>query len=190
MRSSRLALACVIIVIAISVLESLRGAALREAEAQASLRLLAKFHSDFLTRKGVSLEEYRRELEAFQHEHAGFQHLELYAGWLETERPKVSDDAEALLRIAEDKDRPLKERGDAAAELGRFKEGGVIERLSRLLPGGYDVLTLEVINALGEIGDPRALPALERVKSGGNQPVDIPGKINAVLEWAIRRCQP
>jgi hypothetical protein len=98
--------------------------------------------------------------------------------------PKVSDEAEALLRIVENTRLQLKERGDAAAELWRYPEAGVIDRLGRLLPGDDDVVTLEILGALGKMGDPRALPALERVRG------QLDGKTNAALKWAIRKCQP
>ena len=60
--------------------------ALRDAEVQASLRLLAEFHEllaefheDYLAKKGVPLEDYQKELAAFERKHVGLDHLGLYA---------------------------------------------------------------------------------------------------------------
>jgi hypothetical protein len=93
--------------------------------------------------------------------------------------------AEALLRIVEDENLPLKQREDAAADLQRFKEAGVIDRLGKLLPRASDVLTFEIVNTLGAFADSRALPALERLQSQGGS---LHGKINTSLSWAIREC--
>lgn len=102
----------------------------------------------------------------------------------------VSDAAEEILCVVEDERLPIKVRADAAAKLGTFKEAGVIDRLGNLLPGGYDLLTLEIVNALGKIGDERALPALERVKTEARkESIEVPGKINADLDWAIHQCR-
>jgi hypothetical protein len=60
-------------------LECHRRHALQDAEVQASLRLLAEFHQDYLAGKGVSLEDYRKELAAFERKHAGLDHLGMYA---------------------------------------------------------------------------------------------------------------
>jgi hypothetical protein len=102
-----------------------------------------------------------------------------------------SPEAAMLLRVVEDRSLPLKQRGDAACRLGEQKEPAVIPRLSRLLPGDYTVLGRDIIVALGEIGDPRALPALENYTATAEKNgEEIPGKINVTLEWAMEKCKP
>jgi hypothetical protein len=60
-------------------LECHRRYALQDAEVQASLHLLAEFHRGYLAGKGVPLEDYRKELAAFERKHSGLDHLGMYA---------------------------------------------------------------------------------------------------------------
>lgn len=59
--------------------------------------------------------------------------------------------------------------------------------LLSLLPGDYDVFTLDAVYALGEIGDPRALPKLRAM--GHETGVEVPGKINGALHHAIAQLE-
>jgi hypothetical protein len=112
---------------------------------------------------------------------SGKQPLRPYKG----ELPK---DTEGLLRVVEDEGLEMEARVLAAIELRGRKEKGVLERLLRLLPGKEDALTLQVINTIGTLEDPKALPVLERVASErGARPGS--GKFNANLDFAIKRCR-
>jgi HEAT repeat protein len=93
-------------------------------------------------------------------------------------------EAERLLRIAEDPRQPSKARVEAVDALGRRREDATVPRLVELLPGSGDVVTFRVVIALGQIGDPRALPALRRMRD--DPPFRLHGKINAAVDGTIR----
>src|SRR5438105_286316 len=96
---------------------------------------------------------------------------------------ELPSDAEGLLRLAENEQLRLRDRADAVERLGELKEGGeVVDRLIRLLPGRDDLLRGSIIEALGEIGDPRALPVLEKLECND-------GKNNAALKHAVKQLQ-
>ena len=94
-----------------------------------------------------------------------------------------SEKVERLLRTVENKKLELGERADAVRELGKLGENGkVVDRLLALLPGEENIVTLHVIDALAQIGDPKALPVLETLGYES-------GKIHAALEYAIEQCK-
>lgn len=67
-----------LLTVALLILERLRGAADREAQARASLRLLAEFHREYHAKKGVAVEDYQEQLAAFGKKHAGLEPLQRY----------------------------------------------------------------------------------------------------------------
>ena len=93
-------------------------------------------------------------------------------------------EAERLLRLVEDADQPYAVRVAAVDALRQRREPATVPRLTRLLPGNADVVTLRVVIALGEIGDRRALPALRKMQNDPN--IDLPGKINTAVDGTIR----
>src|SRR6516225_3389010 len=105
-----------------------------------------------------------------------------------TDEEPVSAEAERLLRVVEDPRMRLNERGQAAVAVGKLKEAGAIPRLARLLPRDYTVLGYDIVIALGDLGDSRALPALLRYRETADRDGDdIPGKINAALDGALEK---
>jgi len=97
--------------------------------------------------------------------------------------PGPTPEAEWLLRIAEDKGRPYKDRVKAVEQLGQRREKATVPRLLRMVPGDYDVVTLRAVIALRQIGDRRALPALQKVNNDPS--VELPGKIRTHLQGTI-----
>jgi hypothetical protein len=93
-----------------------------------------------------------------------------------------------LLSEAENEQLPIKTRAEAVAELGHSHDRSVVPRLAKLLPGDSDVLTYEIVIALGEIGGTDALRSLESMKT---QRVyhELNGKIVAALEDSIKKCK-
>src|SRR5262245_34915793 len=85
---------------------------------------------------------------------------------LPAERPKetgtvrATDTADHLLEIVKDDRIRLRDRAEAAYLLGKRRSNTVMETFIAMLPGEDNALTLEIIVALGRIGDPRALPVL------------------------------
>jgi hypothetical protein len=77
--------------------------------------------------------------------------------------PRYSQRANELLRIIEHSSLGLHERAEAAHEIGDLNEPAVVDRLVRLLPGSDDILTLQIIVAVGKLGTENAVPALEKV---------------------------
>jgi hypothetical protein len=78
----KLWLAAVVVAFAVPArfwLECHRRHALRDAEVQASLRLLAEFHEGYLASKGVPLEDYRKELAGLKRKYKDLGHLGTYA---------------------------------------------------------------------------------------------------------------
>ncbi|MGH7173414.1 MAG: HEAT repeat domain-containing protein [Gemmataceae bacterium] len=100
----------------------------------------------------------------------------------------AQDSTERLLRIAENSSLDLNERGDAVRKLGDRKEKAAITRLIRLLEEhDCDVLGDNIIVALGEIGDPDALPALLHARDRDRGDAYLPGQINVVLNRSIEK---
>ncbi len=99
---------------------------------------------------------------------------------------KIPKEAEDLLAVAEKKTNDLKTRADAAAKLGRFKEPAVVDRLLKLLPDSEGVLLFAVVNSLGEIGNPKAVPDLEKLLNSNR---DLSGKTRAAVKIAIEECK-
>ena len=99
------------------------------------------------------------------------------------ERSQPTPEAERLLRVVEDEGQSSKERTKAIDQLGKRREAAVVPRLQRLLPGEGDVITYKVVIAMGQIGDRRALPALEKMRDDPN--LELPGKIRSALDGAI-----
>jgi HEAT repeat protein len=90
-----------------------------------------------------------------------------------------------LLQIAENKELDLETRSDAVLELGERREKAAVPRLVVILSStNYDILTVHTICALGDIGDPEALPALEELRDRERE-YPMPGQIRTILEHAI-----
>src|SRR4051812_23979482 len=102
----------------------------------------------------------------------------------QSQQPVITPEARKLLDIAQDKQQLYDERRHAVAALKSLGSDGV-EALLQLVPGECDLVTLNVIDALGEIGDPRALSKLRECGSDGSG-VIMPGKLNGALERAIK----
>lgn len=93
--------------------------------------------------------------------------------------------AEKLLAIMEDKNRDAVERTRAASQLKEVADASCVDRLIALVPGEWDAMTVQIIYTLGEIGDKRALPVLERMDQDNT--VNKHGKINVALDHAIKK---
>lgn len=100
---------------------------------------------------------------------------------------QLSPEAAQLFDIAGDEEQPYGEREKAVTDLKKLGRDGV-PALIRLLPGRYDVITFDAVNALGEIGDPTALPKLREMQH--ETKVVVPGKINAAIHHAIEVIEP
>ncbi len=94
---------------------------------------------------------------------------------------EISQEAKKLLDVIDDTKADLKDRGDAAIKLGELREAATVDRLLKHLPGGNNVLTLKIVVALGEIGDVKALPVLEKMLNER----DYSGKIRGALIGVI-----
>jgi HEAT repeat protein len=90
------------------------------------------------------------------------------------------------LAVVEDLGRGGPEGADAAYRLKLLREEAALDRLLALLPGDGDAVTLQVVDALGMIGSPRAVPALNRMLR--EDEIEYPGKLRAVIISAVRRC--
>jgi HEAT repeat protein len=102
----------------------------------------------------------------------------------------VSTEAAALLRIAEDPARDRAARARAVERVGEMREKAAVARLTKLLPGGYDIVTLAVVGALGKIGDRRTIRALEGIhRAAAADHIVIPGQIEAEIQNSIRELQ-
>jgi HEAT repeat protein len=100
--------------------------------------------------------------------------------------PPPSPEAAKWLAIAEDEGKDIHERIAAVVQLQKLKEEATADRLIKLLPGDYDALTLETIEALAAIRSPRALPAFKKMYH--DKTILLPGKLNSALAHAIRAC--
>jgi hypothetical protein len=100
---------------------------------------------------------------------------------------EVSPEAARLLEIVHDTGRPIEERRAAVESLGRLGGVGAVAALLSLLPGEYDVFTLDAVYALGEVGDPRALPTLRAMWH--ETKVEYSGKMGTALHTAITRLE-
>jgi hypothetical protein len=96
-----------------------------------------------------------------------------------------------LVKVARDGKKDLQDRRKAVDELGKRRARAAVPELHKLLPGEYDVLTLGVVAALGEIRDPRSSLTLKKMLADAEAAgIEIPGKINTVIHRAISRCTP
>src|SRR5688572_19646102 len=68
---------------------------------------------------------------------------------------RESDSTDRLLEIVESDRFELHQRAEAARLLGNRRTNVVFERLINMLPGKDNALTLEIIVALGEHGNPK-----------------------------------
>ena len=102
------------------------------------------------------------------------------------EATQLSPEAARLVAIAQDNSLDPDEQRDAVKALKQLGRDGV-PALIQLLPGGYTAISLDAIEALGEIGDPSALPKLREMRRENN--VIVPGKINAALSDAIKQLE-
>ena len=98
----------------------------------------------------------------------------------------LSPEASRLLAVAEDDGKHYEDRIEAVFELWKRKEAAAADRLIKLLPGDYDAFTSELVNALGELRNPKALPALEKLYLA--KVYEHHGKIMSALVDAIREC--
>ena len=73
--------------------------------------------------------------------------------------PEPTPEAVRLLVIAEDTTRGYDDRVAALCDLGRLGDRGAVARLLRLITPESDVVTLNAIIAVGDVGDPGALPS-------------------------------
>jgi HEAT repeat protein len=96
-------------------------------------------------------------------------------------RAQISD-FDRLLDQVENAQLDMKTRAEAARQLGRLKDPEAVPRLVQLLPGGEDLLTLEILHALGEIRDPTVVPLLQRLSY-------CSGKLNTACDEAIANCK-
>ncbi len=92
----------------------------------------------------------------------------------------------SLLEIAEDKSRNADDRAAALNEL-KGRRDVPIERVAALLDSDSDLVVLSAVGVLGKLGDPKALPALEKLDQ--RRP-DLPGVIGGSLWKAIESCKP
>ena len=93
----------------------------------------------------------------------------------------------ALLELLEDTSAPASDRAAAAYELGKLGNKAVVKRMANLLPGDWDVVTLEIVIAFGKIGSRKALPVLIEMRD--TKRLWMPGRMKAAIEWAIGRIQ-
>jgi hypothetical protein len=102
----------------------------------------------------------------------------LFACQLQAEQPqRLSMKAEHLMRVLENPKSDYQKRRSAAGDLGKLKEKAAVDRLLKLLPGDFDALSYDVIFALGDIGDPRALPRLGEIYAN----VSLGSKLSTAL---------
>ena len=101
----------------------------------------------------------------------------------------ISEVANWCLHIAEKRDIETGTRVAAVCRIAELGERGTVPRLLRMLPGDYDAITFEVINALGSLKDPRAAPVLDRMLSNRERNgFIVPGKIRAAAAMALTEC--
>ena len=74
---------------------------------------------------------------------------------------EVSPQARDLLEAVTDSELEVKVRANAAEKLGELRERATVGPLLMCLPGGGDLLTFEIVIALGKIGDYTAVKTLE-----------------------------
>jgi hypothetical protein len=101
----------------------------------------------------------------------------LAVGGTSAAQTPLSKKAEHLLGIVETPKGDYQERRTAARDLGKLKDKAAVGRLLKLLPGDFDALSGDVILALGDIGDPRALPKLDEIYAKA----DLGSKLSTAL---------
>ena len=107
-------------------------------------------------------------------------------------RPIPSPRAAQLLAVAEDESAKCEDRVEAFARLGKLREEASVDRITPFLnwrargPDTKYTFCLEAVLALGEIGSPRALPALKEFDEQGGFTID--GIANRQLMQAIADC--
>ena len=94
-----------------------------------------------------------------------------------------------LLEVAEDKSRDVNDRIAALIEL-KGRRDVPIERVVALLDSDKDLVVLAAVGVLSKLGDPKALPALEKKLEQEQQSRDICGVIRGSLWKAIESCKP
>lgn len=110
-----------------------------------------------------------------------------------TRPPSLSARTLALLSLARDRRIDSPRRADAVVEIRQRGEVAAVPALLAMLPGDHGRLTMELILALGELGDRRALPALEGLDAAAKKAgIDLPGKIRLCQQIAFQRlrCVP
>lgn len=102
--------------------------------------------------------------------------------------PPLSLGTAALLSFAADERVPLPRRCDAIADLDKRGEIAAVPRLAAMLPGEGGLDTRELILALGNLGGPKALAALEEFEAKAKKgDVDYHGKIWTALSDGLER---
>lgn len=101
----------------------------------------------------------------------------------------LSREACDLLEILQDEHFTASVRVNAAIELGRSREPGVVDRLGALLPADFDFLANAIVNGLGETRDPRSIPYIEKVyKQANAQGRQLRGELRTSIWSAIKKC--
>jgi hypothetical protein len=67
-----------LVLLALVWLDGQRRSAMRDAEAQAAIRLLHEFHAEYLSKRGIDLEDYAKAFASFADRHKGLPDLERY----------------------------------------------------------------------------------------------------------------
>jgi len=81
--------ALVVLLAGVWSLEQERRAADREAQMHATIRLLSEFHTEYLRKKNLPLNDYEDEFNSFATSNPNFSYLKLYGRYVEDERNNV-----------------------------------------------------------------------------------------------------
>jgi HEAT repeat protein len=100
--------------------------------------------------------------------------------------PGPSGEAERCLAVAGDPKQDIQTRVAAIIRIRELDEEATVPYLVKMLPDPSEHFTRHVIIALGVMGRPSALPALERIYR--DPKLQLSGKTRASLIAAIRYC--
>jgi len=84
---------------------------------------------------------------------------------------------------------PRDDRMSAISKLGEIGGSESVAALLSLLPGDWDVVTGKVIDTLGQVGDPAAIPKFREMLSTSSREFRIPDQIATSLFLAIERLE-
>jgi hypothetical protein len=95
-----------------------------------------------------------------------------------------SQEAIDILRQVENRQLPVDRRASLVRQLVELNESGTSDRLIALLPGEWDALTVEVVQALGRLRASQALPTLrEMAQTDRRHPSGaVPAAIHKAIE--------